>query len=326
MGIKFLCTQCGHKLNVKSFLAGKKGICPKCQARVDIPGQRLDGKPSRAESGANQQQAAFEALGLDPGPIAQPAAAMPAGGIPMGGAAYATPAVMPRPTPTPAMQATASKVVAPVTPAPVAMPAAMPVQTPMAYAAPAMPMAAMPQAAAVPMAAQPAYAAAAPAMAVAAPAMPPAPPAAPADPIAEAPNAVWYVRPPSGGQFGPAAGDTMRKWVGEGRVTAESLIWREGWGDWKKANSAFPSLGGTAVAEPVSAARPAAASTPPATKPAPAGNQMAIIIVVLLVVLTVVLLGVLVYVLNGMPKGDADPKKSTAAVPAAVLLLHDGKA
>jgi GYF domain 2 len=36
MGIKFYCPN-GHKVNVKSFLAGKKGLCPKCGVRVDIP-------------------------------------------------------------------------------------------------------------------------------------------------------------------------------------------------------------------------------------------------------------------------------------------------
>src|SRR5687768_3987482 len=36
MGIKFHCPN-GHKLNVKSFLAGKKGVCPKCGTRVRIP-------------------------------------------------------------------------------------------------------------------------------------------------------------------------------------------------------------------------------------------------------------------------------------------------
>ena len=36
MGIKFHCPN-GHKLNVKSFLAGKKGVCPKCGTKVRIP-------------------------------------------------------------------------------------------------------------------------------------------------------------------------------------------------------------------------------------------------------------------------------------------------
>jgi len=36
MGIRFLCPN-GHKLNVKSFLAGKRAICPDCGARVLVP-------------------------------------------------------------------------------------------------------------------------------------------------------------------------------------------------------------------------------------------------------------------------------------------------
>ena len=36
MGIRFLCPN-GHKLNVKSFQAGKRGICPHCGARFTIP-------------------------------------------------------------------------------------------------------------------------------------------------------------------------------------------------------------------------------------------------------------------------------------------------
>ncbi|HZZ29525.1 MAG TPA: DUF4339 domain-containing protein [Pirellulales bacterium] len=36
MGIKFYCPN-GHKVHVKSFLAGKKGLCPKCGVRIDIP-------------------------------------------------------------------------------------------------------------------------------------------------------------------------------------------------------------------------------------------------------------------------------------------------
>lgn len=77
--------------------------------------------------------------------------------------------------------------------------------------------------------------------------MTPAPEPAPvnqptSDAIAEAPDAVWYVRPPSGGQYGPAAGDTMRKWLDQGRVGFDSLVWREGWPDWKQAGEVFPQI------------------------------------------------------------------------------------
>lgn len=36
MGIRFHCPN-GHRLNVKSFLAGNRGICPECNARFLIP-------------------------------------------------------------------------------------------------------------------------------------------------------------------------------------------------------------------------------------------------------------------------------------------------
>jgi hypothetical protein len=93
----------------------------------------------------------------------------------------------------------------------------------------------------------------------------PAAPATPApaapDAIAEAPHAVWYVRPPAGGQYGPAVGDVLRKWMAEGRVSADSLVWREGWPDWRKAGKVFPSL--TPVAAP--SAPPAAGPVAPLT-------------------------------------------------------------
>lgn len=36
MGIRFYCPN-GHKLNVKEFLAGQRGICPRCGAKMTIP-------------------------------------------------------------------------------------------------------------------------------------------------------------------------------------------------------------------------------------------------------------------------------------------------
>jgi hypothetical protein len=36
MGIRLLCPN-GHKLHIKAFLAGKRGICPKCGATFTIP-------------------------------------------------------------------------------------------------------------------------------------------------------------------------------------------------------------------------------------------------------------------------------------------------
>lgn len=39
MGIKFQCPNCGKGLNVKSNLAGRRGVCPGCRGRVQIPAE-----------------------------------------------------------------------------------------------------------------------------------------------------------------------------------------------------------------------------------------------------------------------------------------------
>ncbi len=64
------------------------------------------------------------------------------------------------------------------------------------------------------------------------------------------PTAVWYVRPPSGGQYGPATGDVLRSWITEARVTPTSLVWRDGWPQWRSASDALVEFGGNMQAEP----------------------------------------------------------------------------
>ena len=63
-----------------------------------------------------------------------------------------------------------------------------------------------------------------------------------ADSFDRAPDATWYVRPATGGQFGPAAPEVMRTWLLEGRVGTDSMIWRDGWDRWKDAGMLFPFL------------------------------------------------------------------------------------
>jgi hypothetical protein len=52
MGIRFRCPS-GHKLHVKAFLAGKRGVCPHCGARFVIPATE-EAEPA---GGATQQNA-----------------------------------------------------------------------------------------------------------------------------------------------------------------------------------------------------------------------------------------------------------------------------
>ncbi|GAB5512636.1 DUF4339 domain-containing protein [Rhodopirellula baltica] len=66
-------------------------------------------------------------------------------------------------------------------------------------------------------------------------------------------TAVWYVRPPSGGQYGPADGPTMKQWISEGRIADSAMLWRDGWPDWKSAGEILRQLnhkGPTIAAQP----------------------------------------------------------------------------
>jgi hypothetical protein len=108
--------------------------------------------------------------------------------------------------------------------------------------------------------------------------------------------ATWFVRPPSGGQFGPARGEVMRKWITGGRVTADSLVWREGWTDWLNATEVFPTLGKPA---PVFGAAPVTAKTTTAL-PRKKKSSVGLGILIFLVLVCVVLVGVLIWlVLSG---------------------------
>ena len=198
MGIKFNCPQ-GHKLNVKSFLAGRRGICPHCDVRFRIPMEsggtaELIVKGDRSKGDATRLTAEMQDQ-------------------PQSGAAVT------------ATQAT-------VSPAGMAQAAAAGTFTEN--------VGANPQAASA-------------AAGYSAPTS--------SDPISENPNAVWYVRPRSGGQYGPAAGDILREWINEGRVAGDSLVWCEGWPDWRQASSVFPQLAGAvSFPSPVPSASPVASA------------------------------------------------------------------
>jgi hypothetical protein len=242
MGIKFYCPN-GHKLNVKSFLSGKKAICPKCGTKVIVPAESQapppnaePDEPSAATNGsAAAQPAAAKATSAAAVFAAAPAgatsasanfgqSAMPgAGGFATGATVAPGGQQMPRSMSAPAVATAAPVATAPTAAAPAAMAPTAPATT---------------------------AAASAPGM---------------RDPIDEAPTAVWYVRPASGGQFGPAPGDTMRAWIDEGRVNATALVWRAGWPEWRSAAATFPKLAAT-VAAPWGAA--------PAIAPAPVGAAM----------------------------------------------------
>jgi uncharacterized protein YlaI len=222
MGIRFYCPDCGRRLNIKAFLAGKRGICPHCDSRVQIP---------------LESQLPVDAPKIRP--TSDGASAIPAA------------------------SATATATARSANPV-IQQPATLPTSK-----------------------------------------------SAPSDPITESPDSVWYVRPSAGGQYGPARGDVMRRWLTEGRVSADSMVWREGWEDWKLAGPIFPSLDAVPSATKPAAVKPAPSFLVPddeeqdISKPvaAPARRVVAkkksIAPLIILGLLIVVLLVVTVVILRG---------------------------
>jgi hypothetical protein len=64
MGIRFQCPN-GHSLNVKSFLAGKRGICPECSTRFIVP-QESGGRAEAADEPSNALASPLADLTPDP--------------------------------------------------------------------------------------------------------------------------------------------------------------------------------------------------------------------------------------------------------------------
>ena len=190
MGIRFYCPN-GHKLHVKDFQAGQKGICPVCGTKMQIP--QTSTRPSSRQEEAQSLGGAAE-------------------GAASGLAAETSPPTVAPPLAPPS---TAAKPAAEV-------PGQLPVSVP-----------AGPEAATSRSSAAATFADSPPPAAVAGGGV---------DPLAEAGDVVWYVRPASGGQFGPATADVMRNWLDEGRISADTLVWREGWRDWQEAGGVFPQL------------------------------------------------------------------------------------
>jgi hypothetical protein len=61
MGIRFSCPN-GHKLNVKTFLAGKRGVCPQCGAKFVVPPADESTDGNDAQSRAIGQSHSVEIL------------------------------------------------------------------------------------------------------------------------------------------------------------------------------------------------------------------------------------------------------------------------
>jgi hypothetical protein len=196
MGIRFFCPN-GHKLNVKSFQAGRRGVCPHCGVGLDIPVEST--RPSSRKRAGRRRNSGKSSIHPGHGDSrADPNLPLEANGR----KAASVPGKERSSAKSPSALAAAgqngsrrSPSIAEVELAPGAEDV-----LPLADAG-----------------------------------------TEAADPLGEAPDAVWYLRPPSGGQYGPATQQVMRAWLAEGRVTPDSLVWREGWRDWRGSAEVFPA-------------------------------------------------------------------------------------
>lgn len=264
MGIRFSCPACGRSLNVKAELAGKRGRCPHCQGKILIPTEDA----TAAESVTAETAAAASVREPSPGSSSDTAAGL-----------------RPEDLPTVVGRAPAGLVTRIIQPA--AREASEPPTTRAGTAAPGPATGAGPGA-------QPATGEAdvssGPAMANNRPAVDEArsqekpkatesqpaasvtaAPSAVADAIGEAPHLQWYVMPPgAANQYGPAIGEEFRTWIAEGRVTADSLVWRQDWPDWKRADAVFSQLQNpAAMIAPAGVGPPGALPLPTAAVGAP---------------------------------------------------------
>lgn len=227
MGIRFYCPN-GHKLNVKEFLAGQRGICPRCGESVDIPL-----KSTRAPGTKDLPIAAeWEARMRKDGKLPEKA---PISGFGSVENIFPTLPVenMTQESPQPQFNALFSPTEPENTSARDGNP---PSSTPNEMVFPSVESSATPVSPPVPEM----------------PSVPRLP-----DPFEGPADTVWYVRPTAGGQYGPVDREIVRVWLSEGRIVGDTLVWREGWSDWKRGDEVFEIL------IPVLNAPPVAVSTTP---------------------------------------------------------------
>ena len=292
MGIRFRCPN-GHKLHVKDFLAGKRGICPKCGAKFQIPEEsdpELAKDLKKSEDGS-PEEAAPSTVSKTPRPAATQGRLVESSREELTAPVIDVDASRPKVAEVPVINLKSKSPGQKTRPA-----AAADVQIGVKSDEVELSQSADPAVADKPTDNSNVSAV------ISGPSG--SSPSLPGDPINEAPHAVWYVRPPSGGQFGPASGDIMRSWIAEGRVTIESLVWREGWPEWKSAGGTFPGL--------LAAASSAPAAEIPQIVTEPSGGtsselyrrrkstKTTLSVVVLLIAACLILFGALVYVVRFM--------------------------
>jgi len=343
MGIRFYCPN-GHKLNVKAFQAGRRGICPYCGASMIIPTESTRPASKRyaspTEDNEDDHSAEPEHLSDDDDLLGDAGDNPPSIVLSSGQPVSQPPSYSPIRTVAPTIVESRQAVPVPTpisqAPSPISLPAQQAIVLPA--------VAPQPTSGPSPFNGSQADAPTGvvmPPTSATAPATPTADYVSSGDPLAEMPTAVWYVRPAAGGQYGPASGEVMRAWLVEGRVGVDSLVWREGWADWQEAGQVFPDmkqddmaaftsgLGSRVSPAPAVTVMPTMSASPvsmstamPATRRSRSSTGMIIAgLVVTVVVLLIVFLAILFHQPStdhqppSQPKDKADPAAKAFFLP-----------
>jgi len=234
MGIKFHCPN-GHKMHVKSFLAGKKGICPKCGVRIEIPLVSDAPPPSALEPDAFEPETAID----DPAPIeiAKPQIKPPRG--PAFGLDLSAPRQPTTTHKTPVPAVSKGGAVSETPNAPLELAEDLDLEHDLSVLAP-----------------QPASrASAGPAGANWSqsdlPPSGPSPPAA-SGALPQTTSASWYASLANGTTVGPMSAAAVLRGLEQGQFSIDSLVWRDGWSQWQPLGSVLSQM--NPPAQPVGAA------------------------------------------------------------------------
>lgn len=204
MGVRFACHACGKRLNIKSELAGRRGICPACSVRFRIPAHDTQtSTPIDASEGPGTDGSSVSDS-QRPRSANRPATANSATASERSSSGEERSSVAPSRPPQPGAKSRRPSL----------------------------------------------------------------------DEILGGASTTWYVRPSSGGQFGPADGPTLGQWITEGRVADSAMLWRDGWPEWRSAQVVLQQQG----TESSLAGQNAAHDTPspPRTPPTPVARNPAL--------------------------------------------------
>lgn len=239
MGIRFRCPFCDQRLNIKNQQAGKKGVCPNCRRKIQVPVEselEKSGRPippSSAKRSESTESASHSSSHELPNPLGEADSADTLDlEIQDSSSATSRPSLtdstkaslgVNRDKPIDVLNADSSDSVS----------ADMSEIDPVDFPESSRPLDDKFRLGAPGTEVRPDY----------------------VDPILEAPHRVWHIRDTADRQSGPFSGKQLRRKIDSGRVKPEHSVCREDWEDWMSASEVFPEIGMAMSAIPLASDR-----------------------------------------------------------------------